>query len=155
MPISSGKQTSCVHMCMCILVGINVKANQDFIFQLKNMISALYSSREGKTKSFFGGVNFGWFAIQDMFSRKVERARAGVPRRVPELQESYVYWDIWTRLNVKPAKIMQVYAHVHALHVHNVMLYTCMFWSLYSSPMFWLNERSFCMASQLMEHQPN
>ena len=27
---------------------------------------------------------------------------------VPGLKESYVNWDPWTRLNVKPAKIMLV-----------------------------------------------
>ena len=43
-----------------------------------------------------------------MFGRETHRARAGVSRRVHRLWESYVYRDIWTRLNVKPAKIMQV-----------------------------------------------
>ena len=46
--------------------------------------------------------------IEDMFEREVKRAREGVPRRVHGLRESYVHRDIWTRLNVKPAKIMQV-----------------------------------------------
>ena len=73
------------------------------------MVSALYSSRDGKTKNFsLGGVRFGWSTIVDMFTREVQRARAGVPRRVPGMRESYVYRDIWTRLNVRPAKIMQV-----------------------------------------------
>ena len=86
-----------------------------FLFQLKNMVSALYSSREGKTKNFSSeGVHFGWSTIVDMFTREVQRARAGVPRRIPGLRESYVYRDIWTRLNVRPAKIMQVCCtHVH------------------------------------------
>ena len=56
----------------------------------------------------YEGVTFGWSAIEDMFKREVRRARDGIPRRVPGLRESYVYRDIWTRLNVKPAKIMQV-----------------------------------------------
>lgn len=73
------------------------------------MVFALYSSREGKTKNFsFEGVRFGWATIVDMFTREVQRARAGIPRRIPGLRESYVYRDIWTRLNVRPAKIMQV-----------------------------------------------
>ena len=77
--------------------------------QLKNMVAALYASQEGKTKKFsYEGMGFGWSAIQEMFGRETHRARAGVPRRVPGLRESYVYRDIWTRLNVKPAKIMQV-----------------------------------------------
>lgn len=73
------------------------------------MVSALYSSREGKSKCFYlEGVRFGWSTIVDMFTREANRARSGVPRRVPGLRESYVYRDVWTRLNVKPAKIMQV-----------------------------------------------
>ena len=73
------------------------------------MVAALYSSKTGKTKSFqYEGVKFGWETTEGMFEREVQRARAGVPRRVPGLRESYVYRDIWTRLNVKPAKIMQV-----------------------------------------------
>ena len=73
------------------------------------MVSALYSSKMERTKRFtYDGVEFGWTAIEDMFSRDLQRAKAGLPRRVPGLRESYVYRDIWTRLNVKPAKIMQV-----------------------------------------------
>ena len=53
-------------------------------------------------------MGLGWSAIQEMFGRETHRARAGMPRRVPGLRESYVYRDIWTRLNIKPAKIMQV-----------------------------------------------
>ncbi len=73
------------------------------------MVAALYSSAEERTKKFScGGVTFGWVAIQNLFEREVQRASDGTPRRVPGLKESYIYRDIWTRLNVKPAKIMQV-----------------------------------------------
>ena len=73
------------------------------------MVSALYSSKMERTKRFtYDGVEFGWDCIEEMFARDLERAKAGLPRRVPGLRESYVYRDIWTRLNVKPAKIMQV-----------------------------------------------
>ena len=73
------------------------------------MVAALYSSREGKTKSFtLGGVRFGWSAIEEMFARELKCVKAGIPLRVPGLRESYVFQDVWTRLNVKPAKIMQV-----------------------------------------------
>ncbi len=73
------------------------------------MVAALYSSTAERTKQFsHKGVTFGWSAIEAMFEREVQRAKDGVPRRVPGLKESYVYRDIWTRLNVKPAKIMQV-----------------------------------------------
>ena len=73
------------------------------------MVSALYSSKMERTKRFtYDGVEFGWDCIEEMFVPDLQRAKAGLPRRVPGLRESYVYRDIWTRLNVKPAKIMQV-----------------------------------------------
>lgn len=77
--------------------------------QLKNMIAALHSSRPGGTKNFaIDGCNFGWKALEDLFLREVERARTNQLRRVKDLKESHIYRDCWTRLNVKPAKIMQV-----------------------------------------------
>ena len=73
------------------------------------MIAALHSSRPGGTKKFeIGGCNFGWKALEELFLREVERARTNQLRRVPDLKESHIYRDCWTRLNVKPAKIMQV-----------------------------------------------
>ena len=80
-----------------------------FNFQLKNMISALYSSPDRSKKFTLDRFSFGWTAIDHMFIREVERAKDGHRRRVPGLKESYVKRDIWTRLNVKPAKIMQVF----------------------------------------------
>ena len=86
------------------------------------MVAALYSSKQEKTKMFaYEGVQFGWRTIDDLFEREVKRARDGVPRRVPGLRESYVHRDIWTRLNVKPAKIMQVRA------IHKLILCTILF----------------------------
>ena len=77
--------------------------------QLKNMVAALYSSYPGRTKEFqYEGVHFGWNTIEKMLKREVQRAVAGIPRRVPGLRESYIYRDIWSRLNVKPAKTVQV-----------------------------------------------
>ena len=73
------------------------------------MVSALYSSKQGRTKNFvYNGVKFGWSTIEEMFEREMQRAQSGSLKRVPGLKESYVHRDIWTRLNVKPAKIMQV-----------------------------------------------
>ena len=73
------------------------------------MIAALYSSKNSRTKAFqYEGVCFGWSVIEDLFARELRRINDRQPRRVPGLRESYVYRDIWTRLNVKPAKIMQV-----------------------------------------------
>ena len=77
--------------------------------QLKNMINALYSSQRGGTKSFeMDGITFGWQTIIDMYKREVERRRTGAARMVPRLRESYVLRDAWTKLNVAPAKVMQV-----------------------------------------------
>ncbi len=78
------------------------------------MINALYSSQRGGTKSFeMNGINFGWRTIIDMFKREVERREVerrnlGAARMVPRLRESYVLRDAWTKLNVAPAKVMQV-----------------------------------------------
>ena len=38
----------------------------------------------------------------------MERAERGQSRKVPGLKYAFVYQDNWTRLNVRPAKIMQV-----------------------------------------------
>ena len=73
------------------------------------MIAALYSSRPGGTKNFkIKGCNFGWMAIVDLFSREVECSRSNQLRTVKDLRENFIHRDSWTRLNVKPAKIMQV-----------------------------------------------
>ena len=54
------------------------------------------------------GTTFGWKAILDLYSRECQRRDKGHARMVPKLRESYVLWDAWTKLNVLPAKIMQV-----------------------------------------------
>ena len=70
------------------------------------MIAALYSSRIGGTKQFYkNGVYIGWETIEDL---DLQRAKDGLSRRVPQLKYSHVVRDSWTRLNVLPAKIMQV-----------------------------------------------
>lgn len=77
--------------------------------QLKNMISAIHSSRQVGPKRFeFDAVIFGWGAITAIFTADKERAAKLLPRRVPKLKRSYVERDAWTKLNVRPAKIMQV-----------------------------------------------
>lgn len=43
-----------------------------------------------------------------MFNRECERADKGVARMVPKLREVHIIRDSWTKLNVAPAKIMQV-----------------------------------------------
>ena len=72
-------------------------------------MAALYSSKMQRTKLFTRNeVQFGWETIEDMYVRDTQRAREGLPRRVPGMRESYVYREIRSRLYVKPAKMMQV-----------------------------------------------
>ena len=76
------------------------------------MVSALFSSgaSAGKTKFFCNeGVTFGWDTIVRLWKRE-ERAERGLMSEVPKLKERYIKRDSWTRLNIAPAKIMQVSA---------------------------------------------
>ena len=50
----------------------------------------------------------GWQPIVDQYNRDQHRVALGIGRRVPGLRYSYVERDCWTRLNVMPAKIMQL-----------------------------------------------
>ena len=62
---------------------------------------SLYSSRADGTKDFrVNGVNFGWETIVNVYESDLYRAQHGISRRVVR--------DSWTRLNVLPAKIMDV-----------------------------------------------
>ncbi len=74
------------------------------------MIAALYLSRKTKSSNQFQhkDVQFGWEALEDMLKRELTRISRNQLPRIPGLKESYIYRDPWTRLNVKPAKIMQV-----------------------------------------------
>ena len=77
--------------------------------QLKNMISALYSSQPNGTKNFMkNDTTFGWNTIVKIYNADLYRAKNGISRRVPGLKYSHVVRDNWTWLNVLPAKIMQV-----------------------------------------------
>ena len=73
------------------------------------MIAALYSSREQGAKDVCKDEEkFGWCKVERVFTQELERAENGLSRRVPGLKYAFVYRDNWTRLNVRPAKIMQV-----------------------------------------------
>ena len=75
------------------------------------MINSLFqSSQHDKSLSHFlkENIHFGWDSICKMFKREVARIQNDELPRVPGLKENYVYRDSWTKLNVKPAKIMQV-----------------------------------------------
>ena len=82
------------------------------------MINALFSSKSGGTKLFkrcqHHGV-FGWNSIIAMYQREVSRAKQNLTRMVPCLKEVHVVRDSWTKLNVSPAKIMQVNFLVHCI----------------------------------------
>ena len=54
------------------------------------------------------GVRFGWKAIEDQYNRDRIRTDQGCAPRVPCLRYNFVYRDIWTGLDVQPAKIMQL-----------------------------------------------
>ena len=83
-----------------------------FSFKLKSLIAALHSSRQvnGTQREDFDlyEVNFGWQVLKDLWWREMTRAKNGKMRRVPQPCYRHIYRDCWTRLNVKPAKIMQV-----------------------------------------------
>ena len=73
------------------------------------MINALHSSRIGGTKNFLlNGSEFGWQAIIDLYKRECGRIQNRTARMVPKLREAHVIRDSWIKLNVAPAKIMQV-----------------------------------------------
>lgn len=73
------------------------------------MINALFSSKPGGTKAFvLDNVPFGWNSISMMFQRECQRISKGLTRMVPMLRESHIIRDAWTKLNVTPAKVMQV-----------------------------------------------
>ena len=75
------------------------------------MVAALYSSRLDGRKKFRNigkDVIFGWEPIVSIYNSDMCRAKQGVSRRVPGLCYAHVVRDSWTRLNVLPAKIMQV-----------------------------------------------
>ena len=88
------------------------------------MINALFSSRDGGTRKFqtSDGIRFGWQAIVDMYGRECLRRDGGHARMVPKLREIHIIRDSWTKLNVTPAKIMQV--------SHYNMIDCCTIWCI-------------------------
>ena len=53
------------------------------------------------------------------YYRECQRRNNGLARMVPRLREIHVLRDAWTKLNVHPAKIMQVYFYS--------LMYVCMY----------------------------
>jgi len=88
------------------------------------MVNALFSSKKGGTKHFKRGKDhsvFGWGAIIAMYQCEVGRAKQQLTRMVPRLKEVHVVRDAWTKPNVSPAKIMQVYFSILYVKLHNVL----------------------------------
>ena len=100
------------------------------------MIAALYLSRKTKSSNHFqhNGVQFGWEALENMLKREVTRISRNQLPRVPGLKESFIYRDPWTRLNVKPAKIIQV----NGLYI----VYHCSSMNVYDFPSALFNSKS-------------
>ena len=89
------------------------------------MIAALYASHPGGSNNYEkGGITFGWQAIEALLYREIQRKRNDQLPRVPGLKENFVCRDSWTRLNVKPAKIMQVCNVLRKLCFLNSFLYS-------------------------------
>ena len=78
--------------------------------QLKNLINALFSSKSNGTKHFTRGdtCTFGWQTIMDLYQRELARVTQNCTRMVTRLKEAHSLRDAWTKLDVHPAKIMQV-----------------------------------------------
>ena len=74
------------------------------------MINALFLSKLNGTKQFRRGdkCTFGWQTIMDLYKRELARVSQNCIRMVPHLKEANCLRDAWTKLNVHPAKIMQV-----------------------------------------------
>lgn len=75
------------------------------------MINALFSSKDNGTKLFTWDAqhcSFGWYTIIAMYKWEVSRAKQQLTRMVPRLKEVHCVRNAWTKLNVSPAKIMQV-----------------------------------------------
>ena len=98
------------------------------------MIAALYQSRcMGGVSNFDRiGTTFGWEAIEIMLKQEVARMKSNQLPCVPGLKENFVCRDSWTRLNVKPAKIMQVLIvqsctrrYAYPLWMHALMNFFC------------------------------
>jgi hypothetical protein len=75
------------------------------------MVNQLFASQETGQKAFHKtahGPSFGWKEIIGMWDREKDRRDNKQIRLVPGLVHSFIERDSWTKLNVKPAKIMQV-----------------------------------------------
>ena len=101
----------CVHMLVVFDKHYNKKWEPGCysIMQLKNMMSQLFQSRTSGARDFeFQSIHFGWKALEDLYKWELGWIREYMLVRVPGLKENHIIRNNWTRMNVKPAKIMQV-----------------------------------------------
>lgn len=88
------------------------------------MINALFSSKRNGTKSFTkDDTTFGWDSVVSLYERECARVKEGKTRMVPKLKEVHIIRDSWTKLNVSPAKIMQVCSCLLADSVQLIFLF--------------------------------
>ena len=66
---------------------------------------------------------FGWETINSLYERELKRVSQGQTRMVPRLREAHCLRDAWTKLNVHPAKIMQVWHRVTIYDKMPIILY--------------------------------
>ena len=118
---SIGIVFTCIYILnFIVLQNINLKIIL-IPLQLKNMINSLFASKPGSPKKFIRGMDksrFGWKAVQDLYKRECRRGEDNICRMIPGLQKSFIERDPWTKLNVFPAKIMQV--HNHGINMHTL-----------------------------------
>ncbi|XP_067036014.1 uncharacterized protein [Acropora muricata] len=85
------------------------KWQSNFCHDLPQPSAEKYVSCTGSKKLTLEVRPFGWETIEKIYDQEIERAETGRSRKVPGLKYAFVYRDNWTRLNVKPAKIMQIH----------------------------------------------
>jgi len=89
------------------------------------MVNALVSSKVDGTKQFkqVNGNVFGWKAITDLYKHELVRVSNNQARMVPRLREANCLRDSWTKLNVLPAKIMQVLKLTSSKQLYTAYMY--------------------------------
>lgn len=111
------------------------------------MINAVFSSKVNGTKAFeLDDVNFGWNSICSMYKRECDRVENGSTRMVPKLKEIHIIRDSWTKLNVTPAKIMQVSWYTN-------LFINCLSYVNYSKNTYCLSCTNILMTIQMQEIQ--
>lgn len=108
---------ACILMCVCVYTHVCLHVyvfvyacmtiEDSFVGQEYDQCFALITGEwhQGLSTS---SSTFGWIDIYNMWMRECERREKGHARMVPNLRETHIIRDSWTKLNVAPAKIMQV-----------------------------------------------